>query len=584
MITVALLTGTTTSQAAQTPAADGIYYLYNAYTGKFLSHKDVSGALGSAWLDDYGVPIQLVETATSGVYNFKYYDHKESNSAEVYLGGPHWLGAWHQSNSAQLGTFTLTAVENGYKIADTFIADANYQQLYVWVTAGDNLYRVAGNGSSSLPDGQIVWQFLSLAERNAIVAAKTNATYQSVITAANLNISAGDFVCNIEGEGWERIDLTSSIGTATFSNSVGDWAWTQIRSQNKQPAYGENYCEVFQATGTYSQTVSGLAKGIYKVTMQGFERAGSNDDCVTFGTAGYDNVSSYLEANGNRVQLKSWYSDRAGDSNPNSPAEGIALFNSNKYNNEVYAYVGDEGTLTINVVIPKFVISRWVLFNNFKLYRYRQNITLDETTDFEPTSNIEDVNVTLTRSMTANVWNSLVLPFDMDIPSGWTVKEISTFSEGTLSFTDASSIEAGKPYIVKPTAAITSIAPASAVTLKKDLVNTATGTSGDYVTMIGTYTKINAVPEGAYVLGNDNKLYKVNSTVSLKPFRAYFTVTGDAAPARIRLNFDEEATGISHIENEDPGVQNSVYNLSGQRIARPVKGFNIINGKKVIVR
>ena len=152
------------------------------------------------------------------------------------------------------------------------------------------------------------------------------------------------------------------------------------------------------------------------------------------------------------------------------------------------------------MVIPKFVISRWVLFNNFKLYRYRQNITLDETTDFEPTSNIEDVNVTVTRSMTANVWNSLVLPFDMDIPSGWTVKEISTFSEGTLSFTDASSIEAGKPYIVKPTAAITSIAPASAVTLKKDLVNTATGTSGDYVTMIGTYTKINAVPEGAYVL------------------------------------------------------------------------------------
>ena len=76
----------------------------------------------------------------------------------------------------------------------------------------------------------------------------------------------------------------------------------------------------------------------------------------------------------------------------------------------------------------------------------------------------------------------------------------------------------------------------------------------------------------------------MNSTVSLKPFRAYFTVTGDAAPARIRLNFDEEATGISHIENEDPGVQNSVYNLSGQRIARPVKGFNIINGKKVIVR
>ncbi len=44
-------------------------------------------------------------------------------------------------------------------------------------------------------------------------------------------------------------------------------------------------------------------------------------------------------------------------------------------------------------------------------------------------------------------------------------------------------------------------------------------------------------------------------------------------------------TGISSVENADgENAEKVIYNLSGQRLSQPVKGINIINGKKVIVR
>ena len=198
--------------------------------------------------------------------------------------------------------------------------------------------------------------------------------------------------------------------------------------------------------------------------------------------------------------------------------------------------------------------------------------------------------------MTAGVWNTLVVPFDMAIPTGWTVKEPTEFDGSTLTFGDASSIEAGKPYIVKPTEAVTSFS-ATDVTLKKDLDNTTVGT-GTTVTMTGTYDQIAAIDHSTqenYVIGIKNgvsALYKVNSDVSLKPFRAYFTVAGVAGVKAnvIGLNFDYETNITEHFES----IQNSecimlneagaMFDLSGRRVSKAQKGLYIVNGKKVMVK
>jgi hypothetical protein len=41
-------------------------------------------------------------------------------------------------------------------------------------------------------------------------------------------------------------------------------------------------------------------------------------------------------------------------------------------------------------------------------------------------------------------------------------------------------------------------------------------------------------------------------------------------------------TGLKAIDNGQLTIDNCWYNLSGQRLSKPQKGINIINGKKVL--
>ena len=215
------------------------------------------------------------------------------------------------------------------------------------------------------------------------------------------------------------------------------------------------------------------------------------------------------------------------------------------------------------------------------------NKLLSEVTGYSAETDVDNMNVSVLKSMTANVWNTFVVPFNMAIPSGWTVKKPTDFDGSTLFFGDASSIEAGKPYIVKPTSAVTSFS-ATGVTLKKDLSPTTVGT-GSTVTMTGTYEQIAAIDystQDSYVIGlkdGVSSLYKVNSTVSLKPFRAYFTIPG-VSSARIAIGFDDETTGIKNLTPALSEGEGAVYDLQGRRVAQPTKGLYIVNGKKVMVK
>ncbi|MBO4906062.1 MAG: hypothetical protein J5486_03365 [Bacteroidaceae bacterium] len=877
-------------KAAQTPSADGIYYLYNTDTGKFLSHSDFSNHAnlkynggGQACVDNYGVPIKWIASDTDGAYYIQMYDHKEGNwasGATVYIGGDNWLSAWIQAGNASRRTFTLSEVsaENKTYRLECSIGSSNY--LYVFSNETNEKYRVAGNGSS---DKWTTWQFLSKAERDAIVGAYPAQNKTHVITSSGISATAETFESTITGSGWHTADKTSSIGTATFSSDYGDWTWYGARSEKNQPKVYSYNCEVWKATGYFSQTVADLPKGIYKVTVQGFERAGEDADCNTFAAEGYGNVSSYMEANGECVQFAAWYND--GTNKASSQADATTKFNAGHYKNEVYTYVGDDGELTIKVFVPKFVINRWVVFNNFTLtyyydlstlkaaleakkataeaitglptaaasaltasiaandgashdcvydseeayntaidnmqgaidlansiksvyttynskvsivngiknqdvytdpgsvvstytstlstietavqaattvaeietqianlysalnvlmtsvsinedayfdltslitnptfdsnsdgweYKverkwnnlrlnencekfmetwqksttladsyfkqtlpaelpagqyelkaavnaiyqsdkstpitgvnlyiqdvstaatacsthndlnsdikveyftvdyfmpsdadmtigldwtstnanwicmdnvslkyYGKNLTLYDTKDFSLANDVDNVNVTVNRAMTANVWNTLVIPFDMDIPSGWTVKEPTSFDGELLTFSDASSIEAGKPYIVKPTSAVTSFS-ATDVTLKKDLDPTTVSN----LTMTGTYTA-GTVSTGNYVIGikdGVSALYNVNSTVSIKPFRAYFTVdSGSSVKANvINLNFDV-TTSIQDALLGFGNESSTVYDLSGRpiRMTNMPKGVFIVNGKKIVVK
>jgi len=76
---------------------------------------------------------------------------------------------------------------------------------------------------------------------------------------------------------------------------------------------------------------------------------------------------------------------------------------------------------------------------------------------------------------------------------------------------------------------------------------------------------------------------------SIGACRAYFKIS-DGTPVRaFNLNFgDDTETGIGSINGltPDPSLlrRGEIYNISGQRLSKPQKGINIINGKKVVIK
>ena len=196
-----------------------------------------------------------------------------------------------------------------------------------------------------------------------------------------------------------------------------------------------------------------------------------------------------------------------------------------------------------------------------------------------------DNGATLYRNIPANTWCTLVVPF---YPSNLDTKLVPSelSAEGVLSFVPAAEKDMNDaPMLVKSNDGVTAITGS-----RNGTTGIAKGnmTSGAGATMNGTYSAIiNEVPMGSYVVARKDgadALYKVDSAVSLAPFRAYFTVdAGTGVKANIiTLNLDGTETAIERIDNVQTAKGNDViYNLAGQRLSKMQKGVNIVNGKKI---
>jgi len=229
---------------------------------------------------------------------------------------------------------------------------------------------------------------------------------------------------------------------------------------------------------------------------------------------------------------------------------------------------------------------------------YETALALSETadnTDALGEWNGCEADVTLTRTLQPGGYNTFAVPFGMAIPSGWTVKELSSasLSEGvlTLNFAAASSIAAGKPYLVKVNA--TTDLAASAITgviVSKDAVPS-TSAVVDFIPTFGA-TTITGDVEDILFLSSGNTLLNPNAeNPQMKGFRAYFLLKGEAAQAKARafvMNFgDGEATGIITVSAEQPAtVRDGIYDLQGRKIeGQPTqKGIYIVNGKKTVIK
>jgi hypothetical protein len=176
-------------------------------------------------------------------------------------------------------------------------------------------------------------------------------------------------------------------------------------------------------------------------------------------------------------------------------------------------------------------------------------------------------------------------------PESLMTLESSSFSNGTLTltFAKATSIEAGKPYIIK----WTNDSPLESPTFTGVTIANATANVETYnVDFIGIYSPLNitAADNTMLYLSTDNTLYYPNAAMTIDAFRAYFQLKGitaaDLPQSAIVLNFDAE--GTTSLNSLTPALSQGegVYTLDGRKLnAMPTqKGVYIVNGKKVVIK
>ena len=223
-------------------------------------------------------------------------------------------------------------------------------------------------------------------------------------------------------------------------------------------------------------------------------------------------------------------------------------------------------------------------------------------------------------------WNTLCLPFSMTAqqvseqlaPAGlmefdtqnkwlmvngqWIISDEGhkTGIDGNtlyLNFKDATTINAGTPYIIKWTSGDALVNPIfNAVTVAAGDAGSISSTDGS-VTFLGTYNPVPLVKDdqsNLYLADDNNLYYPSADNFFVNAFRAYFQLSDPTKARRFVLNFsDNTATDIISIENGKWKIDNkgTVYNLNGQRVnvgagSMPArqKGIFVVNGKKLVIK
>lgn len=206
-----------------------------------------------------------------------------------------------------------------------------------------------------------------------------------------------------------------------------------------------------------------------------------------------------------------------------------------------------------------------------------------------------DVDVQLKRTLSPEHWNTFCVPFTISADvieekfgAGTQVCTFGSMNGNVMNFAHSTTIEAGKPYIVKPTKEV--VNPSFTGVNIEAVAAKQVGADGYF--MQGIYSvKTDLTTDGTNLfLGDGNKFYKPSGTTTakMKGMRAFFIVPQGTNLAALRANIDGATTSIDELTTvvEQP-TDNRIYNLQGQFVGTSFEGLHgvyVQNGKKVLVK
>lgn len=208
-------------------------------------------------------------------------------------------------------------------------------------------------------------------------------------------------------------------------------------------------------------------------------------------------------------------------------------------------------------------------------------------------NNRQQTTVKLSRKLLSNQWNTFCVPFDIDVTDGKingikaSVMEYDHTTGNTMEFKEATKIEAGKAYLVKPSADITN-PQFDKVTIKND--DPMVSGKADGYSFVGIYnpkTFSDSDQKRVLILASEAKFMRVNNGQRMKGMRAYFTIPAGTKTETVRLMINNRPTALTEITTT-PSTSEKIFYIdgtyAGSDIKNVKKGIVIKGGKKYWIR
>ena len=207
-----------------------------------------------------------------------------------------------------------------------------------------------------------------------------------------------------------------------------------------------------------------------------------------------------------------------------------------------------------------------------------QKLVLSEDAAFFAPKAFTAAEVSFDRDFAAGRVNTFVLPFTFTVPDGMSVTKLNKVEGTTLTFSPVTTAEANTPYLIETN----ETRPFDALTNVEVAATAAADVTVSGVTHHGAFDSETVTSgETAYYGWNENGEFVKATTGTLLPFRTYLTTSAAQAAPAFKVIMDKP-TGIDAITTTE--TDGAIYDLTGRRVEKAVKGIYIRDGKKVYIK
>lgn len=514
------------------------------------------------------------KTSAYYIYNYSAKKWLKYTTSATYTKGQDFVSNGEKSERSEF--YITDAAKDGvsgvqiqpYNAAGN--AANNYLNFY---KGGDqNTNNTIGNYTTDgNNDAGSLWVFteVEIANNNAVITNKTMSEGSVVSTLLENHTGDGTKLLKETAIDWTQQKVVAEIDLSTCGTGTED-----LFSIGKDiQTFKENNIHVYKTSGGITAYLVGNP---------------ASGGATAFGPVSFDGNILRVELSSEKGFV---VNDRAIFSK-----EIINQYSEQKYGKQFFSLsniqVGSgEGTNQETKATYNYIS---VVTNDYKAATVTSSNTLDEVAvnSFNAQNNVD---VQLKRTLSPEHWNSFCVPFAISADviaekfgAGTLVYTFGSMNGNVMNFAPSTTIEAGKPYIVKPTKEV--VDPSFTGVNIEATAAKKVGADGYF--MQGIYSaKTDLTTDGTNLfLGDGNKFYKPagTTTARMKGLRAFFIVPQGTNLAALRANIDGATTAIDELTTvvEQP-TDNRIYNLQGQFVGTSFEGLHgvyVQNGKKVLVK